>query len=134
METWHKGRVVLVGDSAFGPSFKTGQGSSMAVVGAYVLASELAANPNPEQAFAAYEAKLRSFVADNQALAFGPSTMLPLTSSALRKRNLMFRLVPWIQRLGLMKLLMKRGFRDATTGVDLDGYGLGASTDSETKQ
>lgn len=53
MTTWHKGRVALVGDSAYCPSFLSGQGTSVALIGAFVLASELVANPDPEQAFVA---------------------------------------------------------------------------------
>ena len=47
MKPWSNGRVALVGDAAFGPTLITGQGTSMADVGAYVLAGELAAASNP---------------------------------------------------------------------------------------
>ena len=43
LESWHRGRVGLLGDAAFSPSPLTGQGTSLALVGAYVLAGELAA-------------------------------------------------------------------------------------------
>lgn len=35
MDTWSKGRVVLVGDSCFAPAFLSGQGTSMALIGSY---------------------------------------------------------------------------------------------------
>ena len=41
LQNWSQGRVALVGDAAYGPSFFTGQGGSLAMVGAYVLAVEL---------------------------------------------------------------------------------------------
>ena len=44
MPSWSKGRVALVGDAAYAPSFLTGQGTSLALVGAYVLAGELASH------------------------------------------------------------------------------------------
>jgi 2-polyprenyl-6-methoxyphenol hydroxylase-like FAD-dependent oxidoreductase len=67
---WTKGRVATLGDAAFCPSPYTGQGSSLAVVGAYVLASELARTPaDHTAAFERYEATLRPFVEKNQALA-----------------------------------------------------------------
>ncbi len=69
MPRWSKGRVALVGDAAFAPSFRSGQGTSLALVGAYVLAGELATHDNPEDAFAAYERLTRPFVEANQALA-----------------------------------------------------------------
>lgn len=55
---WSRGRVVLIGDAAHCMTFLSGQGTSTAVVGAYVLASELASRPL-EDALAAYEAQLR---------------------------------------------------------------------------
>jgi 2-polyprenyl-6-methoxyphenol hydroxylase-like FAD-dependent oxidoreductase len=41
METWTRGRVTLVGDAGYSPGPAVGGGTSLAVVGAYVLASEL---------------------------------------------------------------------------------------------
>jgi 2-polyprenyl-6-methoxyphenol hydroxylase-like FAD-dependent oxidoreductase len=70
MTHWTKGRVALVGDAGYCPSPYTGQGTSLAVVGAYVLAHELARTPEDHvSAFARYEAKLRPFVDRNQAIA-----------------------------------------------------------------
>ncbi|WP_029606347.1 FAD-dependent monooxygenase [Kozakia baliensis] len=69
MPHWSKGRVALVGDAAFAPSFRSGQGTSLALVGAYVLAGELATHDDPQEACAAYERLMRSFVEANQALA-----------------------------------------------------------------
>jgi len=43
VETWHRGRVVLLGDAAACGSPLAGLGTSVALVGAYVLAGELAA-------------------------------------------------------------------------------------------
>jgi 2-polyprenyl-6-methoxyphenol hydroxylase-like FAD-dependent oxidoreductase len=70
MDRWSQGRIALVGDSGYCPSPFTGQGTSVALVGAYVLAYELARSPTDyTAAFDRYEAKLRPFVAQNQALA-----------------------------------------------------------------
>jgi 2-polyprenyl-6-methoxyphenol hydroxylase-like FAD-dependent oxidoreductase len=67
---WTRGRFALVGDAAYCPSPLTGQGTSLALVGAYVLASELARTPaDHASAFARYEAKMRPFVSKNQAIA-----------------------------------------------------------------
>src|SRR5580658_9444682 len=52
MPVWSSGRVALVGDAAFAPSFRSGQGTSLALVGAYVLAGELASQDDPSEAFA----------------------------------------------------------------------------------
>jgi 2-polyprenyl-6-methoxyphenol hydroxylase-like FAD-dependent oxidoreductase len=85
---WSTGRVALVGDAAHAPSFLTGQGSSLALVGAYMLAGELATNPDHGAAFRAYERATRSFVELNQALvSAGDAKLFPHTPEALAARN-----------------------------------------------
>jgi 2-polyprenyl-6-methoxyphenol hydroxylase-like FAD-dependent oxidoreductase len=70
MESWTKGRVALVGDAGYSPSPFTGQGTSLALAGAYALAHQLARSPDdPAAAFARYETAMRTFVEMNQALA-----------------------------------------------------------------
>jgi 2-polyprenyl-6-methoxyphenol hydroxylase-like FAD-dependent oxidoreductase len=81
--SWSQGRVALVGDAAFCVSLMAGQGSALAMMGAYVLAGELA-KAQHEVAFANYEKLLRSFVEKKQrgaerfASAFAPKTQLGL--------------------------------------------------------
>ncbi|GLY72989.1 FAD-dependent monooxygenase [Actinoallomurus iriomotensis] len=88
MPRWSAGRVALVGDAAYAPSFLTGQGSSIALVGAYVLAGELATRTGHTEAFAAYEDGVRAFVEMNQALVGrGDATMFPGSTEALEQRN-----------------------------------------------
>src|SRR5262249_31837439 len=59
MPSWSVGRIALVGDAAFCPSPLSGQGTSMAIVAAYVLAGELAnANGDHTSAFTAYQHRL----------------------------------------------------------------------------
>ncbi|WP_413104199.1 FAD-dependent monooxygenase [Streptomyces sp. Inha503] len=92
MPHWSSGRVGLVGDAAYAPSFLTGQGSSLALVGAYMLAGALATNRDHTAAFAAYERDVREFVAMNQALVDnGAATLFPTTARALEQRNTMLR-------------------------------------------
>lgn len=70
MPHWTKGRIALVGDAGYCPSPFTGQGTSLALVGAYVLASELGRHGDDHRAaFAAYEQRMRPFVEKNQAIA-----------------------------------------------------------------
>jgi 2-polyprenyl-6-methoxyphenol hydroxylase-like FAD-dependent oxidoreductase len=52
---WHRGRVVLVGDSAHAPSASSGQGASLAAESAVQLARCLRDIPDLTEAFAAYE-------------------------------------------------------------------------------
>ncbi|MBD3008942.1 MULTISPECIES: FAD-dependent monooxygenase [unclassified Streptomyces] len=92
MPHWSSGRVALVGDAAYAPSFLTGQGSSLALAGAYMLAGALATNRDHTAAFAAYERDVREFVAMNQALVDnGAATLFPTTARALEQRNAMLR-------------------------------------------
>ena len=53
--TWHKGPVALLGDAAHAVSPSSGQGASMALEDAVVLAKCLRDIPDLEQAFATYE-------------------------------------------------------------------------------
>jgi 2-polyprenyl-6-methoxyphenol hydroxylase-like FAD-dependent oxidoreductase len=89
MPQWSKGRVALLGDSAFAPSFLSGQGTSLAIVAAYVLAGELASHEDTEDAFASYERIARPFVEANQELPFrqGGSFLLVRTQEDLDARN-----------------------------------------------
>jgi 2-polyprenyl-6-methoxyphenol hydroxylase-like FAD-dependent oxidoreductase len=69
MLRWSQGRVVLVGDAAYCASPMSGQGTSIALIGAYVLAGELAAASGAHaRAFAEFETLMRPFVEANQAL------------------------------------------------------------------
>jgi 2-polyprenyl-6-methoxyphenol hydroxylase-like FAD-dependent oxidoreductase len=67
MDTWSRGNVVLLGDAGYCGSPLSGQGTSMALVGAYVLAGELAAGF--DGAFQRYEEILRPYVTANQDMA-----------------------------------------------------------------
>lgn len=80
MDNWSKGRVTLLGDAAGCASPMSGMGTSMAVVGAYILAGELkAAQGEHTIAFARYEAQMRDFVAASQKLADGAEWFVPTT-------------------------------------------------------
>ncbi|MTD14824.1 FAD-dependent monooxygenase [Nakamurella sp. YIM 132087] len=59
---WWRGRSVLVGDAAHAPSPSSGQGASMALEDAVVLAQALRDHPDPAAAFAAYERARRTRV------------------------------------------------------------------------
>lgn len=91
MPHWSKGSVVLLGDAAFAPSFRSGQGTSLALVGAYVLAGELASHEDTLAGLEAYERALRPFVEANQALATDGrgAFFLPRTQADIDMRDRM---------------------------------------------
>ncbi|AXB42525.1 FAD-dependent oxidoreductase [Amycolatopsis albispora] len=85
---WFSGRAALVGDAAYAPSFLTGQGSSLALAGAYMLAGALATHRDHTAAFTAYESETRGFVELNQAqVGAGDAALFPVTAEALERRN-----------------------------------------------
>ncbi|MFE7228623.1 FAD-dependent monooxygenase [Nocardioides sp. NPDC057577] len=69
MDSWSRGRTVLLGDAAHCAAPLSGQGTSLALVGAYVLALELGRAADHAEAFVAYEKRMRPFVEANQELA-----------------------------------------------------------------
>ena len=70
MPHWSKERITLVGDAAYSATPMSGQGTSIAIAGAYVLAGELAdAQGDYQMAFSRYEKLMRPFARKNQALA-----------------------------------------------------------------
>jgi 2-polyprenyl-6-methoxyphenol hydroxylase-like FAD-dependent oxidoreductase len=95
MESWSRGRVTLAGDAGYCPGPAVGGSTSLAVVGAYVLAGELAAaRGDHERAFRAYEARLMNYVRDSRAFALETARQLiPDT-----------RLGLWLQATGLRAL------------------------------
>jgi 2-polyprenyl-6-methoxyphenol hydroxylase-like FAD-dependent oxidoreductase len=64
---WSKGRIALLGDSAWCLTFLAGQGTSTAMAGAYILAAELARKGHVE-ALESYEARMRPLVTKMQAV------------------------------------------------------------------
>lgn len=67
LRKWYRDRCVLVGDAAYCPSPLTGQGTDLAVVGSYIMARELAANPDDlGAAFGTYDGRLRALVGRSQ--------------------------------------------------------------------
>jgi 2-polyprenyl-6-methoxyphenol hydroxylase-like FAD-dependent oxidoreductase len=51
MDRWSAGRVVLLGDAGYCPSPGSGQGTSLALVGSWVLADALEDSPDHVRAF-----------------------------------------------------------------------------------
>ena len=128
MDAWSRGRVALVGDACGCPSPLTGQGSSLALVGAYVLAGEIArAGGDHVQAFAAYERTLREFVTRNQKGASDVAKNFTSTSAlGVWWRDVNFRMmqfVPWGE--WMFKLFM-REIAEAAKAVRIDDYAIRA--------
>lgn len=117
MDTWHHGRVVLLGDACTAGS--VGMGTSMAIVGAYVLAGEIAATGDHRTAYPAYQARMREYVAANmKPLPGGTKGFLPATARGIRFRDAMTRMM--MRMPG--KRLMMGGMDKAVNAITLPDY------------
>lgn len=89
MPSWHRGRIVLVGDAGMAVSFLAGEGAGLAMTEAYVLAGEISrASGDYAKAFAAYDARLRPFIEGKQHTAENfASTFVPQTEFGIWLRN-----------------------------------------------
>jgi 2-polyprenyl-6-methoxyphenol hydroxylase-like FAD-dependent oxidoreductase len=119
LDSWSRGRVALIGDAACCPSPLTGLGTSFALVGAYVLAGELAAaRGDYRRAFARYEEIMRPYVAKGQQLPPGGiGGYAPNSAFAIRSRTATMRMMTrWP-----MRALIAKQFTKAES-VDLPDY------------
>jgi 2-polyprenyl-6-methoxyphenol hydroxylase-like FAD-dependent oxidoreductase len=124
MDRWSSGRVVLVGDAAYGPSPASGQGTSLSLVGAYVLAGSLAAAAGDHAAgFAAYENDMRPFVEENQKLAASNLKGMVLKSAGqIRFQMGMLRLMPHLPGKDRMIKRVTEPIRKAATAITIRDY------------
>ncbi len=93
MPTWSDNRVILVGDAAYCLTLISGQGASMAMGGAYILAEELSRSQDYQTAFAIYEKRLRPHVEEMQEKARKfASSFVPSSHFRIQLINLIIRL------------------------------------------
>lgn len=117
MDRWSRGRVTLLGDAGYCPSPMSGQGTTLALVGAYVLAQELSRHDRPGPALDAYEARMRPYVKANQDIAdTGLGFLAPRTRLGLTARNAVLRFSGLLARLSGLDQRVAR----AAEGFDLD--------------
>ncbi|RJO73467.1 FAD-binding monooxygenase [Nocardia panacis] len=95
LPTLSKGRVVMLGDAGYCGSPMTGMGTAMAIVGAYVLAGEIAATPDDlTGALARHEQQLRPFLEKAQEIPGGGlSRMLPDSAFGLKMMRLTIKIM-----------------------------------------
>ena len=118
IENWSKGRVSLVGDACYCPSLLSGKGSTLAMVGAYILAGELKlANGNYKTAYEEYEKLLKPFMEKKQksAQAFAKS-FVPKSNFGIWLRNQVFKLMS----ISFIANIVFKQFKDK--GLNLKEY------------
>jgi 2-polyprenyl-6-methoxyphenol hydroxylase-like FAD-dependent oxidoreductase len=112
MPRWTSDRVALVGDACQAVFLLAGQGASLAVAGAQVLAAELANGANVTHALARYNTRLAAPVADKQAAGRRAAEwFLPSSPRRLLLRRLALRAMrlPGLGRLFSSRLVAGAG-------------------------
>ena len=111
MPMWSSNRVALIGDAAYCMTLISGQGTSMAMAGAYFLAEELRQNADYHVAFQRYEERLRPYIEQKQKTVrkFAP-TFVPGSELRIALPQWAVRLIdlPPITRLVSKQLNLKR--------------------------
>ena len=94
LNSWSRDRVVLLGDAAWCPTPLTGLGTSVALVGAHVLAGELTSHADHTTALQRYEQVLREYVTTAQALPpGGVGGFAPMRGYQIAARSMSMRLM-----------------------------------------
>jgi 2-polyprenyl-6-methoxyphenol hydroxylase-like FAD-dependent oxidoreductase len=122
--TWHRGRVALLGDAGWCGSPLAGLGTSMSLVGAYVLAGELAAaNGDHERGFAAYQRVLEPYVkAGTELPPGGMKGFAPRSRSAIWLRAKTWNLMSVWPMTAIMRKVAGRA--DAITLPEYGGLSM----------
>lgn len=122
MDTWHRGRVALLGDAAHCASPMAGMGTSMAVLDAYILAGELKEhNCDYEAAFIAYENQMRDFAARCQGMADGVDWFVPKTRFKQWIGLQFMKILPYTPWKNMMIEMPKK----VANSITVKDYGVG---------
>ena len=127
MDHLSTGRVTLLGDAGYCASPASGQGTSLALVGAYVLAGELATSDDQAAALSQYEKEMRPYIEKNQALAKTALRGIIPSSRAFAWFNTrMIKLMPYLPGRNRVLEQMARPIREAANALVLKDYSLSA--------
>ena len=109
LNRWSSGRVVVVGDAGYSPSPFTGMGTSLAFIGAYILAGEISRQPNNiPAALNSYERLLRPYVESVQKLPPGiPWIINPQSTWGVKVLENVLWAIGTLVASGLITLLSK---------------------------
>lgn len=123
MPAWTAGRVTLVGDAGYCASPLSGMGTSLALVGAYILAGELGRADSldaqhVEHALQSYEAKMRPYVDKCQNIPNRVDRYAPNSSSDIAVN---IAVMKWMQRWPFRPIASRVWFTTADS-IDLPEY------------
>ncbi|GHG30689.1 MULTISPECIES: FAD-dependent monooxygenase [Amycolatopsis] len=118
IDHYSRGRVVLLGDAAYGNTLG-GFGTGLAIVGAYVLAGELrAAGGDHRIAFARYEELMRKYAKVSQRGSAGPF-LAPPSRARIKLRD-------WTFKSRFLLGLMLKATDKFATDIELPDYASGS--------
>ncbi|MER8046107.1 FAD-dependent monooxygenase [Streptomyces sp. NPDC094032] len=125
LDRWSQGRVVLLGDAAHCTSPASGQGTGLALTGAYVLAGELAAAGGDHVvAFTAYETLMRPGVELNRRLAHKMAKQMTVPSRwKIALRLFLLRTLPKTPWKNLIARAIREEIQGAARAVPVKEYG-----------
>lgn len=109
---WSRGRVTLLGDACQAVSLLGGQGASLAVAGAHVLAAQLGSAASIDTALARYQQLWKPVITDKQRIARrGAAWFLPSSTAQLwlRRAVLTLAALPGVDRYVATALVGKAG-------------------------
>jgi 2-polyprenyl-6-methoxyphenol hydroxylase-like FAD-dependent oxidoreductase len=124
MESFSAGRVTLVGDAGYCASPLSGMGTSLALVGSYILAGELGLADNGlstehvDAALARYGALMRPYIDKCQDLPAGLDGYAPMSNSDI---VITAAVMKWMQRWPFRSFAARKFFTTADS-IDLPGY------------
>jgi 2-polyprenyl-6-methoxyphenol hydroxylase-like FAD-dependent oxidoreductase len=124
MPQWSSGRATLVGDAGYCASPLSGMGTSLALVGGYVLAGELGRagdglnTDRLESAFGRYDKVMRPYVDRCQKLPNSLDRFAPMTEKEISDNATAMK---WMQRWPVRPIAAKLWFRIAES-IELPNY------------
>lgn len=124
MDSWSKGRVVLLGDAGYCPSVNTGMGTTSAMVGTYILAGEIGKHYGQDEskdalmtALKSYETKFRPFMDNVQKGVLEDKGGMPSSEFGIAVMNIMAGILSFL-RVNIASWMMKEDVK----GWDLPDY------------
>jgi 2-polyprenyl-6-methoxyphenol hydroxylase-like FAD-dependent oxidoreductase len=124
MDSWSRGRVTLCGDAGYCASPLSGMGTSLALVGSYLLGGELGSAPDVlssehvDGALASYGRLMRPYVDKCQDLPAGVDGYAPKSNSDI---VITAQVMKWMQRWPFRSFAAKKFFTTADS-IDLPEY------------
>jgi 2-polyprenyl-6-methoxyphenol hydroxylase-like FAD-dependent oxidoreductase len=124
MDSWSNGRATLVGDAGYCASPLSGMGTSLALVGSYLLAGELGPAPESltsshiDRALASYGTLMRPYVDKCQDLPAGLDGYAPMKSSDIAITAMVMK---YMQRWPFRSYAAKKWFTTADS-IELPDY------------